>query len=84
MGDRLDKALEVSGVKVTEMAMILGVSRQTIGNYLSGRTTPKLGVLKVWADETGVDLEWLKTGEIPPGIHGPYPVDQPRLFDLAA
>ena len=62
MGDRLAKALDVSGVGVAEMALKLGVSRQTIGNYLSGRTTPKLATLRVWSDETGVDLEWIKEG----------------------
>jgi len=82
MGDRLAKALEVSGVGVAEMALKLGVSRQTIGNYLSGRTTPKLATLRVWSDETGVDLEWIKEGT--PGIHDPGNWGQMSLFACAA
>ena len=82
MGDRLAKALEVSGISVATMAMKLGVSRQTIGNYLSGRTHPKLAVVKVWADETGVDLGWLKEGS--PGIHALSQPEQGRLFALAS
>lgn len=60
MGDRLAKALDVSGISVAAMAVKLGVSRQTIGNYLAGRTTPKLAILRVWSEETGVALEWLQ------------------------
>lgn len=82
MGDRLAKALDVSGISVATMAIKLGVSRQTIGNYLAGRTTPKLAILKVWADETGVDLGWLKEGT--PGIHAPTSYVQSGLFDFAA
>lgn len=82
MGDRMAKALEVSGISVATMALKLGVSRQTIGNYLAGRTTPKLAVLKVWAEETGVDLGWLIEGS--PGIHALSQPVQLDLFLLAA
>lgn len=82
MGDRLAKALDVSGVGVAEMAIKLGVSRQTIGNYLAGRTQPKLAVLRVWSDVTGVDLGWLTHGS--PGIHGLYASGQQSLFEFAA
>lgn len=81
-GDRLAKALDVSGISVATMAIKLGVSRQTIGNYLSGRTHPKLAVIKVWADETGVDLGWLTEGS--PRIHALSQNRQLDLFDLAA
>ena len=82
LGDRLAKALDVSGVGVAQMALKLGVSRQTIGNYLSGRTRPKLATLRVWAEETGVDLEWLEGKS--PLIHGPNGSVQLALFSLAA
>lgn len=82
MGDRLAKALDVSGISVATMAIKLGVSRQTIGNYLAGRTTPKLAIIKVWAEETGVDLGWLAEGS--PRIHGLTCSVQQSLFDLAA
>lgn len=70
-GDRLHKALDHSDIKVAEMALRLGVSRQTIGNYLAGRTMPKLVVFKQWAEITDVDLEWLLhgPGEPAPVIH---------------
>lgn len=40
MRDRLRKALDVSGVGVSEMADELGVSRNAVGNWLAGRTKP--------------------------------------------
>lgn len=57
--DRLRKSLAVSGVTIPEMADALMVSRNSIGNYLAGRTTPKPVYLRVWADRCGVDIEWL-------------------------
>lgn len=56
--DRLEKSLSYANVSHQDMADALGVSRQTIGNYTSGRTTriPKLA-LKEWALRTGVPLE---------------------------
>jgi transcriptional regulator with XRE-family HTH domain len=57
-------ALEASDVKVAEMADELGVGRNTVGNYLAGRTQPSRSTLRVWALRTGVPFEWLLTGTI--------------------
>lgn len=60
--DRLAKALTVSGVSHAEMADALDVSRNTIGNYIAGRTKPSRLQVKEWAVRTGAPLEWLLTG----------------------
>lgn len=60
---RLGRALEHGGVKVNEMGQILGVSPATMSNYLSGRTSPKAGMMRQWAIRCGVPYEWLQTGE---------------------
>jgi transcriptional regulator with XRE-family HTH domain len=60
--DRLSKSLKVSGLKVEAMANLLGVSRATIANWTSGRTTPRKTDLLAWAHYTGVTLEWLQDG----------------------
>ena len=63
LGDRMQKALDVSGVSVRQMADELGVSRNTASNYLHGHTKPSRSVLRVWALRTGVPFEWIATGE---------------------
>jgi len=63
--DRLNKALEFSGISSNEMAEHLDVSRTTISNYINGRTEPKRSTLRDWAMRTGVPLEWLESGKFP-------------------
>lgn len=71
VGDRLRKAREVSGMDQGELAEAMGVSRKTIGNNESGGVTPRKIVIRAWALATGVDAEWLETGEISdPGPDG--------------
>lgn len=51
-----------------QFADLIEVSRNTVTNYELERTTPermKPMVLKQWALATGVDLEWIRTGERP-------------------
>ena len=63
--DRLGKALDAAGISNNEMAEYLGVSRNTISNYISGRTDPKREVMLLWAMRTGAPLAWLETGDWP-------------------
>lgn len=45
------------------MADLLGVTRNTVGNYMAGRTAAPVAVLRVWALRCGVPFDWLLTGE---------------------
>jgi transcriptional regulator with XRE-family HTH domain len=65
--DRLAKALRHAGVGKSEMAAELGCVRQTVTNYLSGKTAPSKAVLRVWALRCGVSYRWLVNGETPTG-----------------
>lgn len=65
LGDRLDKAMRVAGLGPDDMAEALDVSRNTIGNYRSGRTHPSKLQIKEWSVRTGAPLEWLLTGNVP-------------------
>ncbi|MGO3021921.1 MAG: helix-turn-helix domain-containing protein [Brevibacterium sp.] len=72
--DRMTKSLSVSGVSVQAMADTLGVSRNTVSNWINGRTQPQRRTdLATWAMRTGVPIEWIETGELknPPEPGGP-------------
>lgn len=60
IADRLRKAREVSGMDQIELADAMGVDRKTISNNELGRVKPRRIVLRAWAVETGVSLEWLQ------------------------
>lgn len=60
---RMIRALEHAGVGVDEMARHLGVTRQTVGRWLHGQGSPKLGYVRLWALRCGVPLGWLLEGD---------------------
>lgn len=77
---RLALALEASGVSSERMAAELGVHVNTVHNYAAGRRTPKLGLVKQWADVCRIDRDWLWSGaSVPTTSTRGYP-DQLDLF----
>lgn len=52
------------------MAAHLGVHRNTVSRYLNGHITPKISVLRDWAQRTNVPVEWLLTGTLYPPPDG--------------
>lgn len=62
---RLRIARETAGLEQAELAALMGVSRNTIGNAESGKTDPRRIVLNAWALATGVPVGWLENGENP-------------------
>lgn len=66
LGDRMRKALEVSGTPVQEISEYLDVNRATVGRWLHDKSPVKRSTLMIWAATTGVDLEWLETGTASP------------------
>ena len=67
VADRLRKSLRASGVGVQVMADYLGMSRNSISNWINGRAVPDHRTLMLWAMRTGVPLPWLEHGETPEG-----------------
>ena len=59
VADRLRKSLRFAGLGTEEMADYLGVSRQSVGNWMNGRIDPSLQTLRLWALRCGVNYEWL-------------------------
>lgn len=62
MTDRLHKSLRVSGLTTTTLGAALGVHRNTISNYLTGRSPMDRRTLIAWSFATGVPLTWLEHG----------------------
>ena len=62
LGWRLRLSLEHAGMKHHMMAKLLGVSRQTMTNWMTDEIRPKDQVLREWARITGVSLAWLAPG----------------------
>ena len=58
LGGRLNQTREFSDVTPDQMARALGVSRRTINNWESDRTTPNVHQLILWADVTGWPVVW--------------------------
>lgn len=80
LADRLRKTLRETGIGVSEMALRIGVTRETVGTWINGRITPKGPSLLAWATITGCDLSWLETGLTPEDTSDVRPLNElPRL-----
>jgi transcriptional regulator with XRE-family HTH domain len=75
MRHRLRIARESIGLDQDQLADLIGVSRNTIGNMEKGRgkTPPRKLILNAWALACGVPVSWILTGKEtpPPNPDGP-------------
>jgi transcriptional regulator with XRE-family HTH domain len=78
--DRLHKSMRISGHTARTLGQALDVHRNTVSNYLTGRTQVDRRTLIAWAFATGVPVEWLENGALPdqgpdgtPGVTALYP-----------
>lgn len=78
LGDRLRKAREDAGLSQAELAALLEVSRNTIGNAELGERVPLPITMRAWSLATGVPLEWLRTGAVEEPVERPRRRGQPR------
>ena len=79
------KSLRHSGMGVGEMALYLGVQRNTVSTWINGHITPSRQTLMLWAEKTETTVRWLETGEGSPGTPGDgKPVKRDALAQLAA
>ena len=66
LGDRLAKSRRLAGISREAMADYLGMSPQAVSNYENDHRLPKLTVLRSWSTRTGMDLDWLRYGDVVP------------------
>jgi DNA-binding XRE family transcriptional regulator len=71
---RLRIAREFAGYEQDELAEIIGVSRNTIGNAEVGRVKPRKITLRAWAFHCEVPLSWIEGDDQSPH----HPQDGPR------
>ena len=77
-------ALEHAGMSVQDMADVLETHRNTVGNYLNGRTRPRKAVIMAWAMRTGVPVDWLRGRDSNPQPSGNDPGGIILVFEDAA
>lgn len=55
-------------ITAAQLARQIGISKQTVGNWLNGRTVPQVGTLALVSQRTGIALETLARalGQTPP------------------
>ena len=60
--DRLKKSRLLAGLEQTEIAETVGVARNTVSNWETGKSEPSASAFVRWARATGVSLDWLAEG----------------------
>lgn len=66
---RLLIARSSAGMSQAELAKAIGAGRATIANYEAGKPVKRSTVM-AWALATGIDANWLMTGDEPPSPDG--------------
>lgn len=64
-GDRLKKSMRWAGLSVADMAELCVVHRNTISGWIADRARPMKIFLRIWAETTGVPVQWLLDGTWP-------------------
>jgi transcriptional regulator with XRE-family HTH domain len=63
LADRLIKARRHAGLSRPALAAWMGISRNSMSHYETGKTVPPPPVLRLWAQHCGVSLGWLRHGD---------------------
>jgi hypothetical protein len=65
LGDRLSKSLKYAGMSHQEMAEFLEVHRNSVGAWCTDRNRIMPAILRLWSQQVGLPLEWLRDGTWP-------------------
>lgn len=82
MNERLKELRKILGLTQQEMADKIGVKRNTIATYESGKVDPSSRTLADICKEFGVREEWLRTGEEPMLVELPPEDEATKLASL--
>lgn len=85
LGDRIRKAVSVTGIPANKLAEALGVTRVTLSRWMNDATAPSVKNLHHMALVTGVPVEWLISGKLnetpPPSDGEGESVEPPTGFE---
>ena len=58
IADRLDAAMMAKRIRPSELARRVGVSRQCMSQYRSGRSVPRIETIRRICMELDIDVDW--------------------------
>lgn len=65
---RIARDMFDSSISQDDFGVLIGASGNTVGNYETGATSRVKDIyIQKWAEVTGIDYWWLKTGKSPDG-----------------
>ena len=65
IAERLNTALEIRGLRRSDLADMIGLDRSYISQYCNGKKEPKRTILHLMADALNVSPVWLMGGNVP-------------------
>lgn len=63
LGERIESVILKSTKKKKEMALLIGIHPNTITDWIQNKKEPGINKIKLLAQHTGCDLNWLITGD---------------------
>ncbi|ABR46611.1 plasmid maintenance system antidote protein, XRE family [Alkaliphilus metalliredigens QYMF] len=63
VGKRIEKSLEVLGIKAVDVCRSSGISKNAMSNYINGNRVPNAEILVKLSDVLKVSIDWLLTGK---------------------
>ncbi|MFW9272954.1 helix-turn-helix domain-containing protein, partial [Glaesserella parasuis] len=62
LGERIEQAMNLKGLKRKELAEVLNISTMAVGDLINNKTKKPRYLVEI-AEALGVDVKWLQTGE---------------------
>lgn len=79
--DRLNEAMKLRGVNITELATMTGLNKSTVSRYLSGTCIPRTPQIGTMANALGVSPTWILGYEVTMSGEEIKEIDTSKLTD---
>ncbi len=79
--DRLNEVMQERGITSYKLALLLGISKTTLANYLTGKTKqPHSKILDRICEKLSINRAWLENGNGPKGMLAESDPDYHRVL----